>query len=92
MTVQALLEASQAEKQKLVEAQLLKLQRLERDLLLSQKDRRVREALEYAISIIRGSEDSAYEGGEIPFLLCDCLPVSPGHVLVAAGFRHNPLL
>lgn len=90
--MQALVEASEAEKQRLVEAHLLKLQRLERDLLLNQKDRRVREVLEYAISVIRGSEDSAHEGGEIPFLLSDCLPVSPGHVLVAAGFRHSPLL
>ena len=61
--MQALLDASRAENQKLTDAQLLRLQRLERDLLLSQKDRRVREALEYAISVIRGSENTAHEGG-----------------------------
>ncbi|CAL5229193.1 g12473 [Coccomyxa viridis] len=61
-TMQALLDASRAENQKLTDAQLLRLQRLERDLLLSQKDRRVREALEYAISVIRGSENTAHEG------------------------------
>ena len=68
VTVQALLDASRAEKQKLIEDHLLRLQRLERDLLMSQKDRRVREALEYAICVIRGSEDTAQEGGASAFI------------------------
>ena len=62
-TAQALLAASEARKQALMEAHLSRVQRLERDLLLSRKERRVREALEYAISVIRGSEDNAPEGG-----------------------------
>ena len=60
--MQSLLEASEAERQKLADAQLLRLQRLERDLLLSRKDRRVREVLEHAIGIIGGDEATAHEG------------------------------
>ncbi len=59
---QALLEASKADKQELMELHRARLQRLEKDLLMSRKERRVREALEYAISVIRGSEDAAHEG------------------------------
>ena len=69
-TVEMLLEASEAEKRGLVDAQLLQLQRLERELLLSGKDRRVREALEYAISVIRGAEVTAHEGGHMS---CDAV-------------------
>ena len=68
---QALLDAAEAERQKLMETHAASLRRLERDLLLSRKERRVREALEHAISVIRGSEDDAHEGGSIVF---GCVP------------------
>ena len=54
--------AAEAKCQGLADAYQERLRRLERDLLLTRRERRVREALEYAIAVIRGSEDAANEG------------------------------
>ena len=54
--------AAEAECQTLAETYEARLRRLERDLLLTRRERRVREALEYAIAVIRGSEDAVNEG------------------------------
>ena len=54
--------AAEAECQILADTYEARLRRLERDLLLTRRERRVREALEYAIAVIRGSEDAANEG------------------------------
>jgi hypothetical protein len=69
-SIQKELGAAQAKCQRLADAYESRIRRLENDQLLTRKERRVREALEYAIAVIRGSEDATSEG----LLLLDMSP------------------
>ena len=60
--LQAALQATEAGRARALDEQRARLQRLERDVQLHWKERRVREALEHALSIMKGCEGTLSQG------------------------------
>ena len=63
--LQAALQAAEAGAAHALEAQHARLQRLEQDVQLHWKERRVRQALEHALSIMKGCEGTLSQGTEL---------------------------